>query len=303
MAVVTIDGPSSAATPRDNPRDNPRNVVVVLLDSLNRHMLGCYDGSEFGTPNIDRFARERATRFTRHVTGSLPCMPARHDILVGSMDFLWRPWGSIELWEEPVTVPLRSGGVTTFLASDHPHLFETGGENYHCDFTGWDYLRGHESDPWRTVADPSAHGAPDIPPAAVRTWFNERLGRSGARGATYPYDRSRSYYRDESDFPGPRTMRAAERFVREAAPHHDRWFLFVDEFDPHEPFDTPAPWAGRYDDEPWTDEYLVWPPYAVGALEDGHLTPREGRQRREVKAAGDVQLHVTPGFPVAIDGR
>ena len=28
----------------------PDNVIVVLLDSLNRHMLGAYDGTEFETP-------------------------------------------------------------------------------------------------------------------------------------------------------------------------------------------------------------------------------------------------------------
>ena len=72
----------------------PKKAVVVLLDSLNRHMLGCYGGEEFETPNIDRFSK-KAKRFTNHYTGSLPCMPARHDILVGSMDFLWRPCGSI----------------------------------------------------------------------------------------------------------------------------------------------------------------------------------------------------------------
>jgi len=258
----------------------PANVVVVLLDSLNRHLLGCYGGTEYATPNLDRFAAERATRFTRHVTGSLPCMPARHDILVGSMDFLWRPWGSIELWEQPITVPLRAAGVTTFLASDHPHLFETGGENYHCDFTAWDYVRGHEGDPWRTFTDATAHGAPDIPPAAVRSWFEGRRGGSGLPRIDAPYDRSRTHFRDEMDFPGPRTMHTAARFVREAAPHHDRWFLFVDEFDPHEPFDTPQPWAGRYDDEPWDGEYLIWPPYAVGALDSGQLSEREGRHIR-----------------------
>ena len=87
----------------------PRNVVVLLLDSLNRHMLGSYGGTEFETPHLDRFARERAVRFTSHVTGSLPCMPARHDILCGSLDFLWRPWGSIEVWEEPVTGAAPAG--------------------------------------------------------------------------------------------------------------------------------------------------------------------------------------------------
>src|SRR3984957_17359890 len=102
----------------------PRNAVVLLLDSLNRHMLGSYGGMEFDTPNLDRFARERAVRFTSHVTGSLPCMPARHDILCGTLDFLWRPWGSIEVWEDPITQQLRRAGVTTMLVSDPPHLFE-----------------------------------------------------------------------------------------------------------------------------------------------------------------------------------
>ena len=38
---------------------HPSNVVVVLLDSLNRHMLGSYGGAEFETPHLDRFARTR----------------------------------------------------------------------------------------------------------------------------------------------------------------------------------------------------------------------------------------------------
>ena len=59
-------------------------------------------------------------------------------------------------------MPLRRAGVVTKLVTDHPHLFETGGENYHVDFTAWDYQRGHESDPWRTRPDPSWIGAPSF---------------------------------------------------------------------------------------------------------------------------------------------
>ena len=109
----------------------PRNAVVVLLDSLNRHMLGCYGGGEFDTPNLDRFAAQ-SVRFERHYVGSLPCMPARHDLLCGALDFLWKPWGSIELWEEPITAALRRAKIPSMLVSDHPHLFETGGEDF-CD--------------------------------------------------------------------------------------------------------------------------------------------------------------------------
>ena len=51
-----------------DPAALPRNVIVVLLDSLNRSLIGPYGGEEFDTPELDRFAR-RAERFERHRTG------------------------------------------------------------------------------------------------------------------------------------------------------------------------------------------------------------------------------------------
>ena len=245
--------------PGPEPTPTPRNVVVVLLDSLNRHMLGAYGGREFDTPHLDAFAKT-AVRFENHYTGSLPCMPARHDLLCGALDFLWRPWGSIEIWERPLTVYLRRAGVVTKLVSDHPHLFETGGENYHCDFTAWDYQRGHESDLWRTRPDPSFIGAPSL-----------------AREHTYA--RSRAWFRGEEDFPGPKTMAAAARWLDEEASTHQRFLLFIDEFDPHEPFDTPEPFASMYDPG-WQGAHLIWPPYMVGALKRGALTDAQARQVR-----------------------
>lgn len=245
-----------------------QNVVLILLDSLNRHLIGPYGAIEFDTPNLDRLAA-RSVRFDRHVTGSLPCMPARHDLLTGSLDFLWRPWGSIELWEEPITVPLRRAGVTTMLVSDHPHLFETGGENYHCDFAAWDYVRGHEGDPWRTNADPSWVGAPALP------------ARPGQ--LSFPYDLSRTWFRCEEDFPGPKTMAAAADWLTRSAPATDRYLMVVDEFDPHEPFDTPEPWASRYDDS--TEERLIWPPYAIDAVRRGVVTEDDARRIRAAYGA------------------
>ena len=242
------------------PDGTPSNVVVILLDSLNRHMIGAYGGREFETPNLDRFAAG-ATRFTRHYAGSLPCMPARHDILCGAIDFLWRAWGSVEIWEDAITYELQKAGVVTQLISDHPHLFETGGENYHCDFTAWAYERGHEGDAWKTRPDPSWAGAP-------------LMGRGHM-----PYDDSRGWFRGEADFPGPRTMSAAARWLDENAGHHERFFLFIDEFDPHEPFDTPEPWASKYDPD-WEGSHLIWPPYIKGAVAKGVLTERQARQIR-----------------------
>ena len=228
-------------------------------------MLGCYGGDEFDTPpHIDRLAA-RSLRFDRHYSASLPCMPARHDILCGAWDFLWRPWGSIEIWESNIAREMRMRGVATGIITDHPHLFEVGGENYHTDFGMWEYVRGHEGDPWRLRQDPSWVGTPALP--AAEGWVH--------RG----YDTSRTWFRDEADFPGPRTMQATADWLDRNASNHERFFLFVDEFDPHEPFDTPERWAYRYHDQ--RDEPLqIWPPYARQAISTGAITERQGEQLR-----------------------
>jgi arylsulfatase A-like enzyme len=267
--VNSVTG-AAGARPESSSPDHvvPDHVVVVLLDSLNRHMLGAYGSTEFATPNLDRFA-DSSIVFDRHHTGSLPCMPARHDILVGALDFPWRPWGSIELWEDAITRSLRRAGVTSMLVSDHPHLFEVGGENYHTDFTAWEYLRGHENDPWKTVADSSWVGTPALPVEPPRVH--------------YAYTESRTWFRDEADFPGPRTMRAAAEWVTANAGKHDRSFLFVDEFDPHEPFDTPEPWASMYQRD--EDPRLIWPPYVVDGRAKGIVSDATARSLRAAYGA------------------
>ena len=53
----------------------------------------------------------------------------------------------------------------------------------------------------------------------------------------------------------------------------------VDEFDPHEPFDVPEPWASRYDPD-WEGERLIWPPYAVSQEQLRALDRREGQHLR-----------------------
>jgi len=246
------------------PGSGPRNVVVVLLDSLNRHLLGCYGSDEFDTPNLDRLAA-RSLQFTNHQSASLPCMPARHDLLCGAWDFLWKPWGSIELWETAITHELRMVGVATQLISDHPHLFEHGGENYHCDFGAWDYVRGHEGDPWKLRPDPSWIGTPALPAATGQV--------------RHAYDDSRTWFRTEEEFPGPRTMAAAAQWIDDNAGAHERFLLFVDEFDPHEPFDTPEPWTYRYHDQR-DAELVIWPPYSTDAVSKGVLTSAQAAQVR-----------------------
>ena len=174
--------------------------------------------------------------------------------------------GSIEVWEDAVTRSLRNRGVTTMLVSGPSAPLRAGGENYHTDFTAWAYERGHENDPWRTTPDPTWMGSPALP--VERPSYH------------HAYDDSRTWFRTEADFPGPRTMQAAADWIRTSGPRHDRFFLMVDEFDPHEPFDTPEPYASLYNaDEPGA-ERAIWPPYLIDALAGGLLDPARARQLR-----------------------
>ena len=174
----------------------------MLLDSLNRHLLGAYGGTEFDTPNLDRLAA-RSVRFTNHHTGLAavhagPPRPAgRRPRLPVAAVGLDRGVGG----RHHPPLLRRDAGISTMLVSDHPHLFETGGENYHADFGAWDYLRGHEDDPWRTRPDPSFVGSPTVP-AAGRGPVGRGPTTSPAPGsATRPTS------------PGPRTMAAAAAWL------------------------------------------------------------------------------------------
>ena len=151
-----------------------------------------------------------AVRESRHRLAAVHAGAPRHPRRRARL--LVEAGGSIELWEESITAALRRADVTTMLVSDHPHLFETGGENYHVDFTGWDYVRGHEGDPWKTYADPSAYGAPTLTPdgrplitnAADGGWFlRDQLGIADRSFGHRHYDDSRTWFRRRGGLPGP----------------------------------------------------------------------------------------------------
>lgn len=126
------------------------NTIFIILDSLNRNYLSCYGNDWVETPNLDRIA-QKSYIFDKHFAGSMPTMPARREMWTGRKDFLRRPWGSLEPYDKPLPKVAKENGATTMLVTDSYHLFEGGGRNYHTDFDGWEFFRGHETDPWVTA--------------------------------------------------------------------------------------------------------------------------------------------------------
>lgn len=83
-------------------------TIVVLMDTLRRDHLSCYnENTDCITENIKKFSEESCV-FENHFTGSMPCMPARRDIFTGRLNFLERSWGPIEIFDKTLPKVLES---------------------------------------------------------------------------------------------------------------------------------------------------------------------------------------------------
>ena len=209
------------------------------MDSLNRRYLPAYGNTWVRTPNMDRLA-SRSCVFDNHYVGSAPCMPARHDLLTGRLDFLERNWAPIQPFDCTLPYVLGRHGVFSHMVTDHYHYFHLGGENYHAHFGSWEFIRGQEKDVWMS----------DFGHLPSRPHY-------GADGSQYRLNREN--FHTEEDYPSPKTLRSAADWLER---HHDEdnWFLLVDSFDPHEPFDYPDGQEEYPDD--YQDALFYWPAYA-----------------------------------------
>lgn len=206
-------------------------AIVLMFDSLNRHLLPPYGCDWTVAPNFRRLAG-RAVTFDRSYIGSMPCMPARRDFHTGRLNFLHRSWGPLEPFDDSVPEILKAAGVSTHLVSDHYHYWEDGGATYHTRYSTWQFGRGQEGDPWiGQVADPA------WPDGAGRNASRDRMTRQDLV--------NRSFMRREELQPQARTVAAGLDFIRRNAAD-DRWMLHIETFDPHEPFFTQRHYKDLY---------------------------------------------------------
>lgn len=211
-------------------------AIMVMYDSLNRHFLEPY-GTMTGTrtPNFSELAR-RSVQFESCYVGSLPCMPARRELHTGRYNFLHTTWGNVEPFDDSVPAILNRHGVHTHLVSDHYHYWENGGANYHARYKTWEAVRGQEGDPW------IAHvGGLDIPRRNQRKLKpHHDLAEQDVINRTVWND-------NEEMRPMYRTFTKGLEFL-ENNKDQDNWFLTIETFDPHEPFDAPPRLKELYPD-------------------------------------------------------
>ena len=257
------------------------NVILVMLDSLRKDHIGAYGNDWIQTPNLDALSKE-SLRFTQAYPESIPTIPARRAINTGLRTWPFRNWipqkgetffpaGWQRIPEDQVTLSetLKPEGYNTALITDTQHMFKAS-MNFQRGFDIFDYIRGQERDRYRSpvgvpqeqVDRNTVDGNDDSMRAKVRQYLANTTDRE-----------------KEEDWFSPQVFLRAMDYL-EVARETQPFFLVVDSFDPHEPWDPPKKYIDLYG-EGYNGPEPIVPNYG----EAGWIGGRELERMRNLYAA------------------
>lgn len=184
----------------------------MVADTFRKDHLGCYGNMEISTPNLDRFAK-KSIQFNNSFAASFPTMPNRADLLTGRFTFSYLGWEPLPREEKTLAESLQMAGYTTVAVVDTPFFLRE----------GYGYDRGFEDFEW-------------ISSQSIIAW---------------PKQRSRVCWerRYEEDYFAPKTVAEAEKCLERY--YKQKFFLYLDTWDPHEPWDPPSWYV-----EPYYPDYV-----------------------------------------------
>jgi len=226
------------------------NVIVIVSDTLRWDALAANGGPgwlDIKTPELDDFA-SRSACFDFARVSSFPTIPMRTDCFTGRFSHPRYGWQELERGITTLPQLFSGAGYTTQLLADTTHLLRS---CFWRTFRHFDFLRGHESDtpvsqlnnpPTRIVSDPRKTRV-----ERNRTFEEPTIGDTHAR--------DNDWWRYESDRLNSRICEKACHWLEDNF-KGGPFFLWLDCFDPHEPWDPPEylwrMYHKGYDGEPMT---------------------------------------------------
>ncbi len=227
---------------------NSPNILFLMTDQQRSDAMsaaGTGDGW-VNTPNLDRIAAE-GMRFSRCVTTTPICIPARVTLATGRYPHNTSVWSNVE-YTLPTDMPnwmqtLKRLGYRTSLFGKthlHPHRGDLR-EREHL-------LHGYGLDDVNEIGGPRASAAVGSHMTAMweelglleayRADFRERFANKAhvARPSVLPLE----HYADV--YVGQQAKSYLEQYER-----GQPWFCWVSFGGPHEPWDAPEPYASMYD--------------------------------------------------------
>ena len=277
---------------RTAPKRRPSiNVVLIIIDSLRKDHVGTHGNDWIETPNIDALAKE-SLRFERAYPESLPSIPARRGIHTGIRTFPFRSWelGNVNeddvmlngwepIPEDQTTLAeiLAEEGYYNLFVTDTLHQFRPA-YNFHRGFHVYEWVRGQERDLFRPQSRASGEKVegvliggpgPGHGEEIMRQYFANTMGRE-----------------HEEDWFAPRVFTKGMEVL--GVPEQNRpFFLVVDGYDPHEPWDPPEDYVTLYD-VPYVD-YEGPEPMTSSSGPSDWLSERQ-LERMRALYAGEVTM-------------
>ena len=242
------------------------NILLLMTDQQRWDAMGC-SGDWVQTPNLDRIASE-GVQFTNCVTTSPVCIPTRLSLATGLYPHNTGVWNNMNH-----TMPAET---PTWMQA----VRETG---YRTSLFGKTHLHPHGGDLREREGLMNAYGLDDINeiggPRASSKVLSHMTAEWEAKGL---WDGYRADYRErfstKPHLVRPSTLgleNYADVYVGQQAKqylqNYDRqepWCCWVSFGGPHEPWDTPEPYASMYDPE---EMPAAIPRPLTGERPQGHL--------------------------------
>jgi len=226
-------------------RDAP-NTLLIFTDSTRADYIGYYNSDSLAkTPNLDALAEESLC-FSLAVPEAMPTGPARRALLSGVRSFPFRnyvPTKGLPLGPGWIPIPdhypiltnvLGEAGIETAYCTDNPFLIGPRFANFRrtVDWVRPSFSQGA----YRFLNKPFKRPAPR---STIERYLLPDLSDSVEVGRLRAMAGWNSIYRhSDRDYPTARVVRAGIRLLDELKQKRP-FFLGVDAFDPHEPFDAP----------------------------------------------------------------
>ena len=213
------------------------NVIWVISDTLRKDHVGAYGNKDIITPSIDSLAA-KSVRFDRHYIAGFPTMPTRADYLTGRWTMSYMQWEP--LFKEEILLPeiLASKGIHTAAVVDTPFYIRNG-MNYDIGFRHFTEIPGQMNQQW--IVDPDT-------------------GKGSVVHTIYGGD-VKADWRYEADYISPQTFQKAMNWLDRH--YKENFFLYVDTWDPHEPWEPPQHYRDMYwpghDGKQAMPVYGYWP--------------------------------------------
>ena len=259
------------------------NLVFITIDSLRADFVGAYGNDWVQTPNLDQFAQQ-GTLFKKAYPESLPTIPARRALFTGRRCYPFRDWKYDPAWQVPGWVPLPdqhetlaetlgSHGYLSCMVTDVFHIYRPK-MNYHRGFSEFHFIRGQECDRLHTGA---THND-----TSVDKYMTDRMDKNTRRPRELAmYLRNVSFRQSEEDYFPALVFRKASQWLEQNY-KTENFFLYIDCFDPHEPWDPPQYYRDLYN--PGYQGVEVIMPEYVEDYSD-YLTDEELKHMRALYAA------------------